>query len=144
MHQVIAPTSPEQISAYNDLIYKILRRPWHRQAVPFTFPDEPPTVHRAIFAPDGTCLAAGRVLHSEPKQARIRLVAVAPTQRGTGIGRLLMQALEQQAADWGCTRIILDARYYSIPFYLRLGYQKTADSYNLFGVIPHAEMQKHL
>jgi GNAT superfamily N-acetyltransferase len=71
-------------------------------------------------------------------------MAVAADFHGRGIGRKIVEYLEEKARELGADRVILDARQNAVGFYLVLGYNVIADSYLLFGKIQHYLMQKDL
>ena len=59
-------------------------------------------------------------------EAHIGNVAVSPQERGNGIGRMMMQYLEEQAIDRGCTYGSLEVRESNVAakqLYARMGYR---------------------
>jgi ribosomal protein S18 acetylase RimI-like enzyme len=77
--------------------------------------------------------AAGKLLASvyvESRGARgyLGMLAVDPSQQGSGMGRLMVDAAEQFCRNQGCRAIdltILSLRPELPPFYRRLGYRET-------------------
>ena len=84
--------------------------------------------------------ARARIVSGTVKAER---VAVQADQRGSGIGRALMAAIENWALDQGLGRIALNAQESAIPFYLALGYRARGDFFEDAG-IPHRSMEKDL
>ncbi|MEE9278856.1 MAG: GNAT family N-acetyltransferase [Myxococcota bacterium] len=102
---------------------------------------------------DGECLhflawlgdkavGAARLRESEGR-ARAERVAVLERQRGLGVGRVLMAALEAEARSRGHSELVLNAQEDVIPFYERLGYTAHGPSFLEAG-IPHRAMRKRL
>ncbi len=82
----------------------------------------------------------------EPKNAetvQLRAMAVYNEQQGKGVGRLLVQALEQHAARSGYKKIILHARKVVLGFYKSMDYQQVGEEFVEVG-IPHYHMEKAL
>jgi GNAT superfamily N-acetyltransferase len=52
-------------------------------------------------------------------------IVVRDQERGHGVGRILMSAFEQWAADQGCALVALATRR-AVPFYRALGYEQSA------------------
>ena len=59
-------------------------------------------------------------------------VAVAPAQRGHGLGAALVRGLEQAAHQDGCDRVML-VSFGDKPFYERLGWERGAVRRNAGG-----------
>jgi predicted GNAT family N-acyltransferase len=75
--------------------------------------------------------------------AKAERVAVLDARRGRGIGRALMQALEDEAAARGLARVELHAQQPVVPFYERLGYRAEGPTF-VEASIPHQAMWKAL
>jgi ribosomal protein S18 acetylase RimI-like enzyme len=71
-------------------------------------------------------------------------MAVDPAQRRQGVGRALLQELEERAIELGILEITLYAREDSVRFYRENGYQVLRPSHTLFGVTPQFELRKRL
>jgi GNAT superfamily N-acetyltransferase len=57
---------------------------------------------------DGTAAGCGAVRLIDPATAEVKRMWIHPSLRGKGVGRLLLDALEQAAAGLGATRAVLD------------------------------------
>jgi GNAT superfamily N-acetyltransferase len=71
-------------------------------------------------------------------------MAVTSNQQGKGIGKAIMDEIEEFCRAQGFLQIILHAREVALPFYQKLAYQLVAPSHLLFGEIQHYLMQKTL
>lgn len=74
----------------------------------------------------------GGVRHLDTEVAEVKSMFVAPTHRGTGLGRRILVALERIAADHGCRAVRLDTSSYlteAIGLYRSAGYVE-APAYN--------------
>jgi predicted GNAT family N-acyltransferase len=88
--------------------------------------------------PVGTARA---VLKDNGTSAKIGRVAVRRSNRGFGIGKLLISAIEE-AADLAHVRnFLLDAQTHALQFYERLGYVAYEEEFMDAG-IPHRHMKK--
>jgi GNAT superfamily N-acetyltransferase len=73
-----------------------------------------------------TPLACGGLQRVDDATAEIKRMWVAPTERGSGMGRRLLSHLEGLAAEFGYTRVVLDTNATlteAIAMYERCGYQ---------------------
>lgn len=75
--------------------------------------------------------------------AKIERVAVVKEQRKNGIGRQLMEFLEEQIKQEGYTFVTLNGQIQAQAFYESLGYSPTGDVF-LEENIEHITMQKQL
>jgi ribosomal protein S18 acetylase RimI-like enzyme len=141
-----APATEAEWTAYYDLRYRILRRPWNQPPGSERLADdgEEGVVHRAAFTPAGQLLGTGRLHFPEPGLGQIRMMAVAPEATRLGVGAAICQELEQAAFARGAKRILLEAREAAVGFYERLGYAVIEQSYLLFNSIQHYRMGKEL
>lgn len=76
----------------------------------------------------------------------IRRVFIAPRFQGRGIGRIMMESLENRARLLGLPRVSLSASLPAQAFYHGLGYRVTADACDFFDGEPlhYFEMVKEL
>lgn len=98
--------------------------------------------HFVLYNEVGTAIAAGRfrVLDGIGKVERI---CVLKEQRGTGVGKVLMDRIEQYAHEQGIASLKLNAQTQAIPFYTKLGYEIVSEEF-LDAGIPHRTMKKSL
>ncbi|MEJ2645691.1 MAG: GNAT family N-acetyltransferase [Gammaproteobacteria bacterium] len=82
-----------------------------------------------LVAEDGIRLAGFAIMHFGFEDARLNLLAVRPAYRRQGLGRLLLQWLEESALVAGVSVVYLEARAGNVgaqAFYGRLGYRTVA------------------
>jgi predicted GNAT family N-acyltransferase len=70
-------------------------------------------------------------------------VAVRKSHRGECLGSALMEHIEAEAREQGCSLLRLHAQTAVRPFYREHGYEQTSEEF-LEADIPHVEMEKHL
>jgi predicted GNAT family N-acyltransferase len=92
----------------------------------------------------GQPAATGRWRSYKPDTAKLQRLAVLKHYRGTGIGRSLILALEEQAREAGFQFCILDGQCQAEPFYLKLGYVTISEQPFEEAGIMHVRMQKTL
>ncbi len=98
--------------------------------------------HVVVFDGAGAAVATGRVRRLAG-EAKVERVAVDRERRGEGLGRLVMDALEERARDLGVARLKLAAQRSAIAFYERLGYEGYGADFEEAG-IQHRWMRKGL
>jgi predicted GNAT family N-acyltransferase len=92
---------------------------------------------------DGQAVGAARLLTSPEGVAVLGRLAVRKQARGTGLGVLLVQAVEERARDRGFTSVVLHSQTEAAGFYARLGYESYGPEEMEVG-IPHVWMRKTL
>ena len=92
-----------------------------------------------IIYNDGQPTATGRI--DLAKGGKVGRVAVVPTHRRSGLGSMVMHALEAFAWQQGLDRVWFNAQASAVPFYLWLGYEICSEEFMEAG-IPHVMMQK--
>ena len=141
---VQSPQTEDQWRQYYDLRWQVLRAPWGQPREDCPLPDEEDAVHALICDDAGAALAVGRIIFRGEGEAQIRSMATAPARRGEGLGRQIMEFLEEAARRRGVVSILLNARTGAVPFYAGLGYRATGPGPKLFGQIEHVAMRKEL
>lgn len=141
--QLITPATEAQWQAYYQLRYLVLRAPWQQPPGSERDEFELQAHHRMIINAAGEVLAVGRLHLVSADTAQVRYMAVAEAARGSGLGAVMLQALEQQAVAIGVQQVILNARDSAVVFYKKSGYQLGPEQPPLFG-IAHWQMHKAL
>lgn len=137
------PNTSEEWEQYYDLRFKVLREPWGQPKGSEILTDEVQADHAMVVDSESEkIVGVARMQTNTPTQGQVRCVAVLPKMQGRGVGKLLMSYLENIAQEKGFQEIVLDARENAVKFYLSIGYEITAESYLLFGEIPHFKMIK--
>jgi GNAT superfamily N-acetyltransferase len=140
--EVSRPKTEAQWASYYDLRWRVLRAPWGQPPASALDELEDVAEHAMVCDDQGQAIAVGRLHCNSAEEAQIRSMAVAPAHRGRGLGRLIVQYLEQAARKRGVKTIVLNAREGAVGFYAKLEYEAVGPGPTLFGVIPHVKMQK--
>lgn len=138
------PFSIGMDSAYYDLRWRILRKPWGQPKGTERDELEGNSIHRVVLDAAGTLLACARLHLNSPEEAQLRYMAVEQGARRSGVGRMLMQAMEEIAASAGAERMVLQAREGALPFYQACDYSLIQETFVLYGTIRHFLMEKRL
>jgi predicted GNAT family N-acyltransferase len=137
------PFNELEWDAYYDLRYRILREPLDQPRGTERNEGDETGVHFAVYE-NNELKAIARLDQQESSIAQVRFVAVERETQGRGFGRKIMASTEEFAAKRGDKKMILHARDYAVPFYLKLNYRLLEPSHKLFGVLQHYLMEKEL
>lgn len=138
------PNNQEEWNSYYDLRYRVLRQPWG-QAKGSERNEGDETAHHFASWHLGLPLAIARLdKTNELGIVQVRFVAVEPKEQGKGLGKAMMQKVEEVAIQQTNKRIILHARENALHFYESIGYTIQKKSHLLFGEIQHFLMYKDL
>lgn len=143
MHHAKTTTDPEMIEAIINLRYEILRKPWDKPKETATDDQEYHSVN-AYVEENGRIIACGRLQHNGQGIGQIRYMAVGDGFRGKGLGKLVLQKLEEEAMAMGLVKIELQARENALAFYKANGYELKETSFKLWDLIQHYLMAKNL
>ena len=88
-------------------------------------------------------VGTARIRYVDEDTAKAERVAVLAEYRGEGLGRRLMELVEAEAREQGCTSVDLHAQTAVEGFYETLGYETVSDEF-IEADIPHVEMEKRL
>lgn len=128
---------------YYDLRWRVLREQWTKARD--SGRDEHEDVAFHLTAWDETKLVGtGRLHFNTPEEAQVRCMAVEEAYRSSGVGSLILQALEQRAREQGARFVMLNAREGAVAFYRKHGYQLMDQTNTLFDLIPHWRMRKEV
>lgn len=126
-----------------DLRYEVLRLPWNQSRESATDLQESECVN-AYIEVENTIIACGRLQENAPGIGQVRYMAVATAHQGKGLGKLIMQSLEQSALKMNMHTLELQARENAVPFYESQGYRIEEKTFKLWDIIQHYRMVKKL
>lgn len=138
------PDSPRAWERYYDIRWRLLRAPWHRPKGSERDEFEEQAFHVMWCPRPGVPIGVGRLHMAGPGEAQIRYMAVLECWQGSGIGRDIVRALEDEALRRGAGRVVLNSRMHIKAFYEALGYTVEGPGPLLFGEIPHVRMARML
>ena len=138
------PQTEAEFKHYYHLRWLLLRAPWNQAEGSEVDDIEDPCFHVMAVDEINNVIAVARLQFNSNTEAQIRYMAVAREHERKGIGRELVNAMEQHALNSSCKKIILHAREPAIGFYQKLGYKVIEKSYLLFDEIQHFRMIKQL
>ena len=145
MIQIKAPETALEWETYYHLRYSILREPWGQPRGSEVLSDEDAATHAlALDSDNNKILGVARMQANSDTQVQVRCVAVLLDAQGLGVGKKLMNYLENMARNDGFKEVVLDARDTAVAFYHAIGYETIEMSYLLFGEIQHWRMRKDL
>ena len=142
--RIATPETAEQIEEYFDLRWRVLRAPWKQPLGSERDAFDPSADHVTAHDSNGRLVGVGRVHLNGDTEAQIRYMATEEDCRGLGVGRAILERLEQLARAHGVERIVLNARDDAVEFYERLGYSVIGPGPTLFDEINHSQMEKRL
>lgn len=104
-----------------------------------------PEVFFVALADDDSVIGFGEL---NLEASEVEAVFVAPDYGRRGIGRRLLQFLENLAVQRGLTHLVLDASLNAVTFYERMGYRQTEPTVQVYGEnavpVPGMLMTKNL
>jgi len=123
-----------------ELRYKILRQPLGLKYTQAQLDAEKDEFHFAAF--DGELLIGCLLLKAiDGSEIKMRQVAVDEAYQNKGVGKLLVWACENFAAEKNYSVISLHARKTAVPFYEKLGYKIVGGEFTEVE-LPHLKMMK--
>ena len=140
---VSSPQSIADFEMYFTLRYEVLRKPWNQSRGSEQDLEEETSVH-ALIKENSKALAVGRLQFVDHNTSQVRYMAVGPEQQGKGLGKLVLEYLEEKSLSAGRKKVVLHARENAIKFYERCGYKVIEKSHLLWGEIQHYLMEKSL
>lgn len=144
MYTVKLCSTAEELKAIIDLRDKILRQPWSQPRETATDELEETSINAFIADENGQVIACGRLQENANKVGQIRYMAVDSAYQGKGLGKLIVQFLEDKAKEKKLIKIELQARENAVHFYKANHYSVKEKSFLLWGIIQHFLMEKNL
>lgn len=75
----------------------------------------------ALLYDDEKCVGTARIAHTDIG-IKIGRIAILKSERGKGLGALIVRAVTEKAFDMGAKTVFVDAQNYAVPFYQKLGF----------------------
>jgi predicted GNAT family N-acyltransferase len=95
-------------------------------------PDDIDSFHYLAFR-DGQPVGTGR-LTMFGREAQVAWVAVRADERGTGVGKAIMEAIIERAYNESASYVMLNAQTHAIEFYRRLGFELVGTEFYMGGI----------
>ncbi|HHJ35218.1 MAG TPA: GNAT family N-acetyltransferase [Gammaproteobacteria bacterium] len=143
-YNIKQPETEEEFKRYYHLRWQLLRAPWNQPEGSEIDSIENQCFHLMATDTNDTVLAVSRLQFNSDDEAQIRYMAVVESSGRKGIGRALIEAMEQQARLSTRKKMVLEAREPAVGFYEKLGYNLIEKSHLLYGQIQHFRMEKAL
>ena len=125
-----------------DLRDQVFRKPWGLDIRDDDLsPDKDMDIYGAYLG--GELIGTVFLVEHEEGVARVRNVAIYEDYRGQGLGKYLMEFIEDIAREKGYKKSFLMGRTIVEDFYKRLGYKTIGEAYD-YRTIPHVDMIKDL
>jgi N-acetylglutamate synthase-like GNAT family acetyltransferase len=141
MFQVKIASNENTLNQIIDLRYAVLRQPWGKPKDTVTDDLELSSVN-AYIEIDGEVIACGRLQDNGGGLGQIRYMAVHADYQGKGLGKLIVNQLEEEARKLSLSTIELQARENALEFYKSQGYIIKETSFKLWDIIQHYLMTK--
>lgn len=122
----------------------MLRKPWNQSKGSEKDELEDKSIHVMACNKDRIPVGVGRAHFNSDEEAQIRYMAVEKEWQGKGIGKMILNYLEEKIKEKDAKRIVLNARDIAIKFYEMQGYEIVKEAHTLFDVILHYKMMKEL
>ena len=141
--KITSPKTEAEFQQYYHLRWRILRQPWNQPEGSEKDNEEDHCYH-VIAIENNTIAGVARLQFAEKNCTQLRYMAVDDAFQGQGVGRLIVEHMEQYAKENNAYELFLNARENAVRFYEKLGYKITEKSYLLFDSIQHYKMMKKL
>ena len=140
--QIINPQSTEELKAYYQLRWKILREPLGFEQGSEKDNLEDVSIHRVIKK-ENKFIAVGRLHFIDDTTSQIRYMAVKEGFQKKGLGKLIVDEFEQISIKKNILKIILYSRESAVKFYEKSGFLTIEKAHRLKG-IQHFLMEKRI
>ena len=138
------PRSPLDFQKYYQLRWEVLRKPWNQPEGSEKDDSEDTSFHAMAEDGSGACVGVARLQRISETEGQVRFMGVRDDQQGKGVGKSLMQFIEDEARRSGMKKLMLQARENAVPFYRSIGYTVTEKTFRLWDIIQHYKMEKSI
>lgn len=145
MIKITSPKTREDFKAYYDLRYKVLRESWGMQRGTEKDDFEPISDHyMAVDDATGEIVGVVKLFEKEPGIGWFSHLAVKDSRQHHGIGRLLLNFVEQKAREKGYTALGCLSRLNTTAFFEKEGYKVVGLPVHYLGTTQVVWMEKSL
>lgn len=137
------PKTENEFKQYYNLRWRLLRKAWKQPEGSEQDKDDDVCYHIMATIND-EIVGIARLEFPTINCGQLRYMAVEEAYQGQGIGRLIVEHIEQYSKENHAHELFLHARENAVGFYETLGYHVTEKSYLLFNAIQHYKMTKKL
>ena len=144
MFTIKRPSTLEEFKAYYALRYKVLQEPWGHPKGTEKDDYEPISDHFMAVDEHGTVVGGVKVYKRDECVGHITHLAVAPEYQRKGVGRLLLEAVEQYAREHGFCKLGTMARVTATVYFEKFGFHIAGMSTPHLGITHVVWMEKDL
>ncbi len=144
---ITSPKTTSEFEQYFHLRWRLLRKPWgeakgsEQDETDKTHTDD---CYHVMAMENNIVCGVARLEFISTDQSQLRYMAVDEDYQNKGIGRLMIEHVENIARQHNRSELFLNARENAVGFYEKLGYSVSEKSYLLFNAIQHYKMTKSL
>ena len=143
MISIKTPRTREDFKAYYDLRYRVLRQPWGQVRDTEKDDYEPISQHfMAVDEDSGEIVGVAKVFEKSPGVGWFSHLAVDHKYQKKGIGKMLLQAVEQASRDSGYKILGCMSRLNTTVYFEKLGFQIVGLPTQYFGTTQVVWMEK--
>jgi N-acetylglutamate synthase-like GNAT family acetyltransferase len=140
-----SPKTKEEFKAYYALRFHVLREPLGQHPGSEKDDYEPISLHfMAVDEKTNEIVGAVKIFEKEPGVGQFSHIAVAESHQHKGIGRMLIETVEQKSRELGYHKLGTLTRLTATGFYERCGYKPIGITGVLFGKLQMMWMEKEL
>ena len=144
MITIKTPTTKEQFKAYYALRYKVLREPGGHPKGTEKDDYEPISDHFMAVNEAGEIVGAVKLYEKAPGVGHLSHLVVSPDYQHKGIGRLLMEHVEQRAKEKGYKTLGAMSRVTATAYFEKFGFKITELPTLHLGTIHLVWMEKNI
>lgn len=145
MITVKIPQTRDDFKAYYDLRYRVLRAPWGQPKDTEKDDYEPISQHfMAVDDENGKVVGVIKMFEKTNEVGWVSHLAIDPEYQKKGVGRLLMDTVEQAAREKGYQVIGCMSRLNTTAYFERMGFKTAGLPTNYFATTQVLWMEKEL
>ena len=144
MFTITTPVTDDELASYFHFRWQWLREQWGYPEGSEKDEYETVSEHRVVKTTSGQIVACGRVHLNTNEEAQIRHIAVDKAYRRKGVGKIILNTLEQVARELGAERAVTNSRESSLSFFSANGFTAVHNISTELGKLKRKQMYKNL